>query len=227
MARAKQLDRYRSMRHFDETPEPSGDEASPPVDAGPRFVVQRHRARALHYDFRLELDGVLVSWAVPKGPTLDPKARRMAVHVEDHPLAYADFEGVIPEGEYGGGDVIVWDRGTWVPDGDPRKGLEKGDLHFDLFGEKLRGRFALVRKPPRNGGGGKEQWLLIHKADEHAVPGWSADDHPVSVKSGRTNDEVAAAPAATWSPHAEWAGPTDVELAALDDLGKGGQWQLG
>jgi bifunctional non-homologous end joining protein LigD len=220
----KQLDRYRSMRHFDETPEPSGEESPP---AGQRFVVQRHRARRLHYDFRLELDGVLVSWAVPKGPTLDPKSRRMAVHVEDHPLAYADFEGVIPEGEYGGGDVIVWDRGTWVPDGDPAKAMKKGDLHFDLYGEKLRGRFALVRKPAPGRGGGKEQWLLIHKADGFARPGWDPEDHPASVKSGRTNDEVAAAPAATWSPHATWAGPTDDELAALDDLGKGGRWQLG
>jgi bifunctional non-homologous end joining protein LigD len=219
----KALERYRSMRDFDRTPEPSGDVAP---STGHRFVVQRHRATRLHYDFRLELDGVLVSWAVPKGPTLDPKARRMAVHVEDHPLAYADFEGVIPEGSYGGGDVIVWDRGTWVPDGDPVEALRKGDLHFDLHGEKLAGRFALVRKPSGKGGG-KEQWLLIHKNDEHAVAGWDAEDHPASVASGRTNDDVAAAPAATWVSHATWVGPTDDELAALDELGKAGEWTFG
>jgi bifunctional non-homologous end joining protein LigD len=221
-SRPKQLAKYRAMRDFDATSEPSGDEAPQP---GHRFVVQRHRARRLHYDLRLELDGVLVSWAVPKGPTLDPKSRRMAVHVEDHPLAYADFEGVIPEGSYGGGDVIVWDRGTWVPDGDPAKALAKGDLHFDLEGEKLRGRFALVRRA--KDAGGKEQWLLIHKDDEHAERGWDPEDHPVSVKSGRTNDEVAAAPSATWSSAAEWAAPTDDELAELDALGKGGEWELG
>jgi bifunctional non-homologous end joining protein LigD len=209
------------MRDFSVTPEPSGDRGP---DGGDRFVVQRHRATALHYDFRLELDGVLVSWAVPKGPTLDPKARRMAVHVEDHPLAYADFEGVIPEGSYGGGDVVVWDRGTWVPDGDPATALAKGDLHFDLFGEKLRGRFALVR---RGRPGGKEQWLLIHKADEHAVAGWDAEDHLESVKTGRTNDDVAAAPSATWSSRDEWVAPTDEELAALDALGASGQWEYG
>jgi bifunctional non-homologous end joining protein LigD len=216
----KQLQRYQSMRDFDRTPEPSGD-ASPA--GGDRFVVQRHRASRLHYDFRLELDGVLVSWAVPKGPTLDPKARRMAVHVEDHPLAYADFEGVIPEGSYGGGDVIVWDRGTWVPDGDPAKALRKGDLHFEVHGEKLRGRFALVR---RGRDSGKDEWLLIHKDDDHALPGWDAEQHPVSVKTGRTNEEVAAAPAATWSPHSEWVAPSPDELAALDDLGKAGEWHF-
>ncbi len=143
---ADRLDRYRAKRDFDRTSEPEGASSAPPLD-GHRFVVQRHRARRLHYDVRLEADGVLISWAVPKGPTLDPDVRRLAVHVEDHPLEYFDFEGVIPEGEYGGGDVIVWDWGTWTPapGTDPLQAIGEGNLHFDLQGEKLRGRFVLVR----------------------------------------------------------------------------------
>lgn len=200
------LDEYARKRHFDKTPEPPPSPASSAAapaagDAGARkFVVQRHRARRLHYDFRLEIDGVLVSWAVPRGPTLDPDARRLAVHVEDHPLDYADFEGVIPAGEYGGGDVIVWDQGTWAPSGtdDPRRAVEAGELHADLNGEKLRGRFVLVRTSgTRRAGGrrpGADEWLLLHKRDEAAEKGWDAEDHPRSVVSGRTNDEVAADP---------------------------------
>ncbi|MCU1353119.1 MAG: ATP-dependent ligase [Acidimicrobiales bacterium] len=224
---------YRAKRDFATTPEPSGTEAPPP---GRRFVVQRHRARSLHYDLRLEVDGVLVSWAVPRGPTLDPKARHLAVHVEDHPLDYFDFEGVIPSGEYGGGDVIVWDWGTWEPaddDGDPLAAIEQGSLHFDLRGQKLRGRFVLVRRGKR---GDKEQWLLIHKNDEDAVPGWDPEDHLESVKSGRTNDEVKAAPDARWHsnrdepdpapPLPTWDPPTADELAALDALGAAGEWEL-
>lgn len=206
---SKRLDRYRAKRDFDATPEPSGTD--PPQPDGHRFVVQRHRARALHYDLRLEAGGVLVSWAVPKGPTLDPDAKRLAVHVEDHPLDYYDFEGVIPGAQYGSGDVIVWDWGTWAPadTDDPVAAIESGNLHFDLVGEKLRGRFVLVRRDERRsgsgnrgGGGGKEQWLLLHKHDEHAVPGWNSEDQPRSVKTGRTNDEVKAAPAASWSSSA-------------------------
>jgi bifunctional non-homologous end joining protein LigD len=181
---------------------PTVDRSHGPAADGHRFVVQRHRARSPHYDFRLEAGGVLVSWAVPKGPTLDPLARRLAVHVEDHSIDYFDFEGAIPRGEYGGGDVIVWDWGTWelVQGDDPLRAIEAGDLHFALHGEKLRGRFVLLRRgragtDPR--GDTREQWLLLHKRDQFAVDGWDPADHPESVKTGRTNDEVAADAAAT------------------------------
>lgn len=168
---------------------------SPPAN-GRRFVVQRHRARRLHYDLRLEAAGVLLSWAVPKGPTLDPDVRRMAIHVEDHPTGYFDFEGVIAADAYGAGDVIVWDWGTWSLAGatDTVTAVAEGDLHFDLVGEKLRGRFVLIR---RGAAGDREQWLLIHKHDDHAVAGWNPEDHRRSVKSGRTNEEVAAASTTT------------------------------
>jgi bifunctional non-homologous end joining protein LigD len=232
------LGTYRAKRDFAVTPEPAGDEPAP---TSGRFVVQRHRATRLHYDVRLEVDGVLASWAVPKGPTLDPKARQLAVHVEDHPVEYIDFEGVIPKGEYGGGDVIVWDRGTWAPSktDDPARAIADGELHFDLVGEKLAGRFVLIRRDRDDAG--KEQWLLLHKDDEHAVPGWDPEEHPRSVQSGRTNDEVAAAPEALWRsdlPAAEasipvgevrpptWDPPTDDELAGLDELGGAGTWTL-
>ena len=220
----ERLKRYRQKRDFDITSEPDGS-GRPPQD-GHRFVVQRHRASRLHYDLRLEAGGVLLSWAVPKGPTLDPDVKRMAVHVEDHPLDYFDFEGVIPGGQYGGGDVIVWDWGTWsiTGDTDPIAATEAGDLHFDLHGEKLRGHFALVRRSARDG---KEQWLLMHKHDDFAVAGWDPEAHPRSVRTGRTNDEVKAAPAAAWSSSANWAAPTSDELAALDALGTNGAWELG
>jgi bifunctional non-homologous end joining protein LigD len=197
------LETYRRKRDFSKTPEPSGEERAPqPPEPGRRFVVQRHRATRLHYDFRLEMDGVLVSWAVPKGPSLNPKDRRMAVHVEDHPLSYFDFEGVIPKGEYGGGDVIVWDWGTWVPEetDDPLLAVKKGELKFSLNGQKLKGRFTIVRI--RSDDPSKDDWLLIHKNDEYADPNWNVDDHPRSVKTGRTNDEVAAGADAVWDSSA-------------------------
>jgi bifunctional non-homologous end joining protein LigD len=224
---ADRLTAYRRKRDFGVTSEPSGQRESRPPTGGRRFVVQRHRATRLHYDLRLEAAGVLLSWAVPKGPTLDPDVRRMAIHVEDHPLDYFDFEGVIPAGEYGGGDVIVWDWGTWELAGAPDalEAVAAGELHFDLHGDKLAGRFALVRRGPRDD---SQQWLLIHKHDSSAVSGWDPEDHPRSVKSGRTNEEVKAAPAATWSSRESWRAPTSDELTALDALPKsGGQWTFG
>jgi bifunctional non-homologous end joining protein LigD len=206
---------YQRKRDFGRTPEPAGDQPAPGTgpEEGPRFVVQRHRARRLHYDLRFEMDGVLVSWAVPKGPTLDPDVKRIAIHVEDHPIEYLNFEGVIPAGGYGGGDVIVWDRGTWAPHetDDPVQAVADGELHVDVTGEKLRGRLILVRSGPANGTG-QEQWLLLHKHDADAVPGWNPEDHPESVLSGRTNDEVKAHPDRMWRsdlPAAEASVPVE------------------
>ena len=150
------LEEYRRKRDFGRTPEPAPDEV---VERSGRFTVQRHRATALHYDFRLEIDGVLVSWAVPKGPTLDPKVRRLAMRTEDHPIEYLDFEGVIPAKEYGGGDVIVWDWGTWEPEpGEPAPGigLRKGEVKFILRGQRLHGRYTIVRTDSDDG---RERWL--------------------------------------------------------------------
>jgi bifunctional non-homologous end joining protein LigD len=204
------LDRYHRKRDFAKTPEPAGkhDAGRPAASGSGRYVVQRHRATRLHYDFRLEIDGLLASWAIPKGPTLDPAIRRMAVHVEDHPIEYFDFEGVIPRGQYGAGDVIVWDWGTFVPEAetpDPGKAVDDGELKFELRGEKLRGRFTLVRTSRRPGSepsvpfeDDSEQWLLIKKRDAHAAAGWDAEDLPKSVKTGRTNDEVKERREALW-----------------------------
>src|SRR5690349_16883742 len=204
------LEEYRRKRDFGKTPEPApGALATPPaLGSRRRFVIQRHRATRLHYDFRLEIDGVLVSWAVPKGPSLDPDVRRMAVHVEDHPVGYFDFEGVIPAKQYGAGDVIVWDWGTWEPEAetpDPARAIADGELKFVLHGQKLQGRFTIVRTSRRPGSApatafedDSEQWLLIKKRDATAVAGWDAEDHPQSVKTGRTNDEVKANRDAVW-----------------------------
>lgn len=239
---------YRAKRDFARTPEPAGGATETGPNGEPRFVVQRHRARRLHYDLRFEIEGVLVSFAVPKGPTLDPAVKRAAVHVEDHPIEYLDFEGVIPKGQYGGGDVIVWDIGTWRPHDtdDPRAAVEAGELHADVFGRKLRGRFVLIRRG--RGEADKENWLLLHKRDEHAVDGWDPEDHPASALSGRTNDQVAADPERLWQsdlplPYArvelrrprnpdipssaDAAGRlTDAELDALDALGANGTWEV-
>jgi len=183
------LDEYNRKRDFAATPEPGG-EAKPTGKRGQRhalrYCIQKHDATRLHYDFRLELDGTLKSWAVPKGPSLDPKSRRLAVHVEDHPLDYATFEGTIPAGHYGAGDVIVWDRGIWIPQGDPEEGYRKGKLKFALEGEKLSGTWNLVRTRME---GGKEQWFLIKSNDESARPESEYDivrEQPDSVLSDRT-----------------------------------------
>ncbi len=197
------LDTYNRKRDFDKTPEPAGGVGpSQPPPEGRRFVVQRHRATRLHYDFRLEIDGVLMSWAVPRGPSLNPAERRMAVHVEDHPLSYFDFEGVIPKGEYGGGDVIVWDWGTFEPEetDNPGNAVRSGELKLRLDGDKLRGRFTLVKT--RGYDSNEDSWLLIHKKDGDADPEWDVDEHPRSVKTGRTNDEVKAGRDAVWDSHA-------------------------
>ncbi len=164
---AGSLSPYWKKRDFGATPEPKGEVAR--TGKALAFVIQKHAASRLHYDFRLELGGTLVSWAVPKGPSLDPKVKRMAVHVEDHPLSYAGFEGVIPKGQYGAGTVEVWDRGTWAPIGDPREGLRSGKLKFELRGEKLHGRWTLVRMHAREGER-QEPWLLIKEADDEARP---------------------------------------------------------
>jgi len=182
------LSAYRAKRSADRTPEPFGA-----ASARPRlFVVQQHGARRLHYDLRLEWNGVLWSWAVPKGPSLDPAEKRLAVQVEDHPVDYADFEGVIPEGNYGAGAVIVWDIGRWTPVEDPDLGLERGKLLLDLAGYKLRGRFTLVRTGGRRSAKPGKEWLLIKKADAFAAPGEPPDEH--SVLSGLTLAELAEGP---------------------------------
>ncbi|HET6498187.1 MAG TPA: DNA polymerase ligase N-terminal domain-containing protein, partial [Coriobacteriia bacterium] len=191
------LDEYQRKRDFAATPEPAGARPadSAQADVPLTFVIHKHAARRLHYDVRLELDGVLMSWAVPKGPSLDPADKRLAMHVEDHPFEYGTFEGVIPPGEYGAGSVIVWDRGTWRPLVDPHEGVSRGNLKFALVGEKLRGTFALVRMKPRPGERG-ENWLLIKERDEHALPRGEYDvlaARPESVASGRTVEEVASA----------------------------------
>jgi bifunctional non-homologous end joining protein LigD len=190
------LAEYRRKRDFAKTAEPSGAKKAKP--AGKSFVVQKHDATRLHYDFRLELDGVLKSWAVTKGPSLSPRERRLAVRTEDHPLDYGGFEGTIPKGEYGGGTVMLWDRGTWEPVGDPHEGLAEGKLKFHLDGERLRGGWMLVRMPPRPKET-RENWLLIKERDETAD---DADpilaDNMVSVTTGRSMQEIAGGNSAVW-----------------------------
>jgi bifunctional non-homologous end joining protein LigD len=186
------LTTYRKKRDFSKTAEPSG-QARVAASKQPRFVIQKHAATRLHYDFRLEYDGVFKSWAVTRGPSLDPKQKRLAVEVEDHPLDYGDFEGTIPKGQYGGGTVEIWDRGYWYSD-DPAKGFAKGDLKFALLGEKLKGEWVLVRMKGDRFGGKRTNWLLIKHRDEYSKDG---DDEGVlkndrSAASGRTLNEIAA-----------------------------------
>ena len=191
------LELYRQKRDFKKTPEPSGAPARARALAktGLSFVIQKHAARRLHYDFRLELDGVLKSWAIPKGPSLDPHEKRLAVEVEDHPIEYGGFEGVIPQGEYGGGTVLLWDRGIWEPlEPDPEKSLAKGTLKFALHGAKLHGHWMLLRlkRRPRDR---TDNWLLVKERDEAAIPGSGSavvDELTESVESHRTIDDIAA-----------------------------------
>ena len=195
----KPLDAYRAKRDFSKTPEPAGKPRK--AKAGNAYVIQKHAARRLHYDFRLELNGVLKSWAVPEGPSLIPGKKRLAVHVEDHPLEYGGFEGVIPEGEYGAGTVMVWDRGTWTPEFDPEFGYKKGHLKFSLQGEKLKGAWHLVRmaRKPREK---QEAWLLFKSDDAAARPAGAPDvlqEMPRSAVTGRDIEEIAREQDRVWS----------------------------
>lgn len=221
---------YKKKRDFGITPEPSGAKTKKATKL--RFVIQKHDATRLHYDFRLEAAGVLASWAVPKGPTLVPGERRLAMHVEDHPMDYRDFEGVIPAGQYGAGEVIVWDNGTYelAEGSDPPKEIAQGKIKFIMSGTKMRGLFTLVRMKPKEGETG-DPWLLLKDRDGGDPKTWNVDDHPESVKTGRTLEDIRNDPKAkTWQskpksataakarPHAK-AAPlpkiTGVELATL------------
>jgi bifunctional non-homologous end joining protein LigD len=230
------LEQYSRKRSFDKTPEPAADSAEPRAN-GRVFCVQRHAARALHYDLRIEVDGALKSWAVPHGPTLDPKEKRLAVMVEDHPLEYATFEGNIPKGNYGGGSMMLWDLGTYEPltGMESAQQIERGDFKFRLYGQKLKGEFALVRMKSAK----PNEWLLLKKKDAAGTPGWDLDAHAYSVKTGRTQEEIAMdlAPRQTLSTEVAGASelpgakqakmPTKIEpmLAQIgDQIPEGGDW---
>jgi bifunctional non-homologous end joining protein LigD len=218
---ARRLGVYRSKRDFHKTAEPAGSVAR---RAGYSYLIQKHAARRLHYDFRLELDGVLKSWAVTRGPSLDPADKRLAVHVEDHPLAYGKFEGIIPKGEYGGGTVMLWDRGTWTPVGDAHRGYAKGHLSFDLQGERLKGRWHLVRMGGKASGTKKENWLLIKSHDEYAREGegdYALEHEQSSVASDRDMDQIANGRSKRWHSKAAASKkkPPKKEIAARHRAG--------
>ncbi|HYF40211.1 MAG TPA: DNA polymerase ligase N-terminal domain-containing protein, partial [Gemmatimonadales bacterium] len=203
-AAESKLSEYRQKRDFTRTAEPAGGSARSGKKLA--FVIQKHAASHLHYDLRLELDGVMKSWAVPKGPSLDPSVKRLAMQVEDHPIEYNSFEGTIPKGEYGGGTVMLWDQGTYTyggsdPAADPvdalRRGYGKGDFKFELQGKRLRGSWVLVRT--RRDEKGKAQWLLIKHRDEYAKPGADVTaEHQTSVATGRTMEEIAGGRSRVW-----------------------------
>ena len=212
------LKKYQEKRRFGVTPEPSGAGEGQKQASSLIYVIQKHRASHLHYDFRLEWKGVLLSWAVPKGPSLDPATKRLAMQVEDHPVEYADFEGVIPAGEYGGGTVMVWDQGTWEPEqADVDAALAKGDLKFTLHGEKLKGSWVLVRTRGFGSSSGKSSWLLIKHRDPYASTENITEMQPYSAKTKRLLVDIAqegggdVAQAATGDPASE---PPKQEKAA-------------
>jgi len=194
------LQRYRARRNFSRTKEPTGNR----IKSGKKlsYLIQKHAARRLHYDFRLEWNGTLLSWAVPKGPSEDPNDKRLAVHVEDHPIEYGDFEGTIPKGEYGGGTVMLWDHGWWRPHTDPTEGLKNGKLSFELHGERLKGNWALVRLHSRRKKERGDNWLLIKEKDDvaRADGKLTVERETTSVKSGRTMEEIAEG-RRVWSSH--------------------------
>src|SRR2546421_1399129 len=191
----RSLAEYQRKRDFNKTPEPKG---TPEPSGQNRFVVQKHWATRLHYDFRLERDGVLGSWAIPKGPTLNPAEKRLAAHVEDHPVSYYDFEGTIPRGEYGGGTVMIWDWGTFeLEESTPAESLKRGEVKFRLNGVRLRGRYALVRTRS------EKDWLLIKKKDEAADPNFDIEKFDTSVKTGRTREQIEQGHDAVWSSRRE------------------------
>jgi bifunctional non-homologous end joining protein LigD len=212
LSRFGQLAEYNRKRHFGITPEPPGTTKAREPGRPREFVIQKHRATRLHYDFRLEHRGAMLSWAVPKGPSLDPAVKRLAMETEPHPIDYNQFEGVIPEGEYGGGTVMIWDKGVWAPDAGGRLGdeqdvdrqLKKGDLKFVLLGQKLAGSWVLVRSRDTR------QWLLIKHRDEHVTDEDPTISKPLSVVSGRTMTEIAIAAGAT-ARQVEQAAGTDPE----------------
>ncbi|MGH6735411.1 MAG: DNA polymerase ligase N-terminal domain-containing protein [Methyloceanibacter sp.] len=217
MARTRDADllaTYKAKRDFAKTPEPGPKRAR---KKGNSFVIQKHAARRTHFDFRLEHDGVLKSWAVTRGPSLDPSQKRLAVRTEDHPLEYGGFEGVIPKGEYGGGPVMIWDEGTWEPIGDPDEGLAKGDFKFRLNGKRLKGDYVLVRMKKDRTGGKRENWLLIKKRDAYAGDGNEpTEKYDTSVKTGRTMAEIETGEdSAVWSSNkAQKKTPTRAKRAA-------------
>lgn len=201
-SKSKPLAEYKRKRDFTKTAEPEGKATRRRSTRGLKFVIQKHAASHLHFDFRLELDGVMKSWAVPKGPSYDPTVRRLAMEVEDHPIEYNTFEGTIPKGEYGGGTVMLWDRGTYESEdgGGPdalRDGYERGDLKIVMHGKRMKGGWVLVRM--RRDEGGRAQWLLIKHRDEYANADYDVVEEAVtSVASGRTMEEIASRKGRVW-----------------------------
>jgi bifunctional non-homologous end joining protein LigD len=211
------LKKYSEKRHFDRTPEPAPADVPPATGGSLQYCVQRHHATHLHYDLRLEAGGALKSWAVPKGPTLDPAEKRLAMMVEDHPIEYGSFEGIIPKGNYGAGSVMLWDRGTYelLGDASAEEQLARGDFKFRLHGEKVTGEFALVRMQRGKG----NEWLLLKKKDASAQPGWNTEDHAVSILTGRTQEEIARG--LEKMPARKHAALPEIEAPMLAQIGRG------